>query len=242
MTIMRMMNIVVAVVLAWALGACGGGSGSASGTSYPFVAPTLNATELSSVTYVDNASNSIGLTEQETVTAVNADGSFVVHIDNPNNNTLVVNGTTYSVLTEDETFNDTGQALSYSYTPAGGTQIDCVDAPHGVGPDFPVTVGQAWVDDFTVSCGGNAPIAYSQTGTVVDVESVSVPAGAFTALKLQSTLTWTTAAGVLRTETLTTWRDTTTGHVVKEIQDFSYSVPPAGGYPVSRTTVLLSQS
>ena len=84
---------------------------------------------------------------------------------------------------------------------------------------------------------------YEQTGSVVDVESVTVPAGTFSALKLQSTVTWTDSQGTTRTETVTNWRDTATSHSVKEnITVVVGGTPPTTGYPVSRKYVLESIS
>jgi hypothetical protein len=240
---MRVMKYTGAAMLAWLVGACGGGgSGTASGTTYPYVIPALNAQSQFGVTYVDNTGNTIALTVQDTVTAVNTDGTYVIHVDNPNNNSLTVNATTYAILTEDDTLSISGQTLSYAYTPSGGSLVTCIDAPHGPGPDFPVTLGLSWTNDFTVACGAGTPIAYSQNGSVLDLESITVPAGTFTALKLQSSVVWTTAAGIVRTEMLTTWRDASTGRVIKEVNDLSYSTPPANGNAVAKTTVLLSRS
>jgi hypothetical protein len=88
-----------------------------------------------------------------------------------------------------------------------------------------------------MSCdNGSAPVSYTQQGSVVDVESVTVPAGTFTALKFQSTITWTDADGTNRTQTITNWRDTATLYTLK--QQISIAVTgtlPTNGYPVSRS-------
>ena len=78
---------------------------------------------------------------------------------------------------------------------------------------------------------------------VADVESVTVPAGTFTALKLQSTLTWTDCE----------WDDPHPDHqqlarrrhvdtVKEEVAIAVSGTPPANGYAVSRTLVLESIS
>jgi carbohydrate-binding DOMON domain-containing protein len=68
-----------------------------------------------------------------------------------------------------------------------------------------------------------APITYSQMGSVIDVELVTVPAGTFSAIKLQSTLTWTDTLGTTRTQTVTNWRDVATSIWVKEEISYAYS-------------------
>jgi hypothetical protein len=56
------------------------------------------------------------------------------------------------------------------------------------------------------------PVSYTQSGSVVDVEAVTVPVGTFTAIKLQSTVTWTSPGGATRTQTVTNWRDVATSY------------------------------
>ena len=83
----------------------------------------------------------------------------------------------------------------------------------------------------------------TQSGTVVDVESVTVPAGTFTALKLQSTIVWTDNNGTTHTQTSTNWLDTTSFHSVKQSSTYvDTGTPPADGYAVSRQIELQSTS
>ena len=94
-----------------------------------------------------------------------------------------------------------------------------------------------------MTCGSNAPIAYTQVGSVVDVESVTVPAGTYTALKLQSTLSWTDSAGTTRSQTITNYRDVDTMYSVEEVVSVAYSgTAITHGYPVRFTTVLENSS
>jgi hypothetical protein len=121
--------------------------------------------------------------------------------------------------------------------------VTCTYDPHGSGPDFPVSVGATWTLAYTFACGVQTPVTYSQKGSVVDVESVTVPAGTYSALKLESTLTWTDLAEKTRTQTITNWRDVNTLISVK--QEISIAVSgtiPAGGYAVSREILLQSAS
>jgi hypothetical protein len=227
------------------LASCGGSSGSNAGssTTHSFVTPKMSSQQIYADTTLDNSNNTINQTTRNTITAVNADGSYVYTHDDPNNNSLTVNGTTYSTQTRSITDNNSGQELSYSYTPANGAPVACTVAPHGAGPNFPLTVGQNWTLNYAITCGTTAPVSYTQTGTVVGVESVTVPAGTFSAIKLQSTLTWTTPNGTTRTETITAWRDVNTEIQVKRVTNIVYSgTALVNGYPVTTTTTLESQS
>jgi hypothetical protein len=72
---------------------------------------------------------------------------------------------------------------------------------------------------------------------------VSVPAGTFNAIKLQSTISWTDAQGTMRTQTITNWRDVLTSVSVKQSVSIAYAgTLPTNGYPVSRQIVLQSIS
>jgi hypothetical protein len=223
---------------------CGdsGGQGSMP-SSYAFVPPPVNSQRKYSETIVDNENNSIELAYNETVLSANAEGSYVVLQEDPSHESVIVNGTTYSIETETVTLNASGQQLSY--TPGGGVgeAILCTFIPHGPGPDFPLSVGTSWTLDYTFGCGTQTPIPYMQNGSVVDVESIVVPGGTYSALKLQSTITWTDSQGTKRTQTITNWRDTATSVSVKQSITISYSgTLPTSGYPVSREIVLESTS
>jgi hypothetical protein len=117
--------------------------------------------------------------------------------------------------------------------------ITCTYDPRDGGPDFPLRVGQTWSISYTFACGSESPITYEQTGSVVDVESLTVPAGTFNALKLGSTVTWPNLQGTIRTQTITNWRDIATSPSVKEeISIVVSGTLPTAGYPVSREIVL----
>jgi hypothetical protein len=227
------------------LAGCGGSSGdsSSSGTSYSFVTPPLNSTRTYSETIIDNANNTINLGVSDTVTSVNPDGSYVTLSEDPSHATVIVDGTDYSILTETINVNNSGQATRYVYTAADASVVTCIYDPHGSGPDFPVSVGAMWTLTYTVACGTQTPVTYSQTGSVVDVESVTVPAGTYSALKLESTLTWTDVAGTTRTQTITNWRDVNTLISVEQDISIAYSgTLPTNGYAVSREILLQSAS
>ena len=188
---------------------------------------------------VDNSNNSIDTGFTEVVTAANADGTYVVQSE-PTNPSAIVNGTNYAIIAETQTYN-TGQQTGYSFTAPGGATYSCTLDPHGSGPDFPIRVGQTWSLDYMDDCGGLPAVAYTQAGSVVDVESVTVPAGTYSTLKLQSTLTWMDAQGTTRTQSVTNWRDVVTSISVKQEISISYSGSlPSNGYAVRRTILLLS--
>jgi hypothetical protein len=224
-------------------GCGGGGSGAMAPTTYDFIAPQVNSQRNYSQTIVDNSNNTIDETISETVTAVNSDGSYVVLSEDPSHNSIVVNGTTYSVPTETINVNNFGQDTSYSFTAANGTQVTCTYDPHGNGPNYPFTVGDTWTLQYTFACGAAAPVTYSQTGTVEDVESVTVPAGTYSAVKLQSTVTWTTAGGTTITQTVSNWRDAATQLPVKRTIAIAYGgTIPSHGYEVSSELELQTEN
>jgi|SRR5579863_154136 len=242
---MRLSFPMIVAALAVSLAGCGGKSmGDPSGgdsTLHAFVPPALNSQRLYAETITDNQHNVILLSYTETVTAVAADGSYTVVQQGTNNQSQVVDGTTYFIQDETLSVNNSGQTTAYTFAAPGGVPVTCTYAPNGPGPDFPVAVGVTWTLDYTFGCGAQPPIAYVQNGTVVDIESVAVPAGTFTAIKLQSTITWTDALGTMRTQTVTNWLDMMTLVSVKESLTIAYAgTMPITGYPVSRETVLQS--
>ena len=220
-----------------------GGSSSDDGILYAFVPPTLHSQRTYSETTVDNENNTIELSYTDTVTAVNGNGTYTVLQEDPTHESVVVNGTDYLIQTQTIQVNNSGQELSYAYVGAAGTAFNCTYTPHGPGPDFPVAVGMTWTLNYTIACGGQTPVSNVQTGTVVDAESVTVPAGTFNAIKLQSTLTRTDAQGTQRTQTVINWRDVLTSISVKQSIRIAYSgTLPTTGYAVSREIILQKRS
>jgi hypothetical protein len=230
----------VAVGAAVLLSSCGG-SDTTSETSYPFITPTLNSVRTYSEMYMDSSGSTINYILQTQVTSVNSDGSYTETTSSPDG-VNTVNGITYGTP-EDGSYNNQGRELSYTYPTSNGGTGTCTYDPRGSGPPFPVSVGQTWELQYTFSCNGSAPITYTQSGTVVDVESVTVPAGAFNALKFQSTLTWTDSEGTTRQDSVTNWRDIETLRSVKQLHIYTLSGPlPTGDYLVSLTQELQSTS
>ena len=236
-------------ILAFA-GCGGGGSGGSSGmdtspgsgTAYVYVTPVLNSTRVYAETIVDNSNNTIDVGFSQSVNAMNADGSVGETEASTTGVPAVVNGTNYAIPTEAQTYNSVGQETSYinmTLVPS----ITCTYDPHGDGPNWPLRVGQTWTFSFSFACGTGTPVMYTQSGSVVDVEMVTVPAGTFTAIKLQSTVTWTDSQGTNRVQTVTNWRDIATSHSVKQLLSIAVSgVLPSTGYAVSRQILLESTS
>jgi hypothetical protein len=239
---MKGRSLVVLCAQVLALSGCGGGSDNdpGSGTAYAFVPPAVNSARTYSETIVDNANNTILIGYTQTVTAVAADGSITEMQQSTTGSSIIVDGTNYAPLTETETYGgSSGQETGYTYTAASGNAVTCTYDPRDGGPDFPLRVAQTWTIDYTFACGSESPVTYEQTGSVVDVESVTVPGGTFTALKLESTVTWTDLQGTTRTQTVTNWRDTATSHSVKEDVTIVVSgTLPTTGYAVSREILL----
>jgi hypothetical protein len=229
------------VAAAVLLSSCGGGGDATPGTSYPFVAPVLNSVRTYSDSIKDSSGNTIDFTITTQVTSVISDGSYTETTSSPDGPNSV-DGIAYGIP-EDGIYNNQGQEISYSYPISAGGTGTCTFDPHGSGPPFPLSVGQTWQLPYTYSCNGSAPTSYVQSGTVSDLESVTVPAGTFNALKLQSTVTWTDSQGTTRQESVTNWRDVETLRSVKQVHTFTLSgTPPTGTYVVSETQELQSAS
>jgi hypothetical protein len=238
---MIFMKICYAALLTALLAACGGGGNNPSTTLYSFVAPPVSSQRIYTQTIVDNSNNTINESVRDTISTVSADGSYVAVRDDPTNYSITINGTTYTVLNETVNANKSGQAISYSYTPSGGSFTTCTYVPHGAGPDYPIFIGMSWSFTYTLTCGSSAPISFTQTGADIDVESVTVPAGTYSALKLQSTISWTDLAGTTHTNTETNWREVNTGISVKSTIFHTYGgTALAHGYPVTTSAVLQS--
>jgi hypothetical protein len=222
--------------------ACGGGGNDSPQTTYNYVAPQVNFQRNYSETLIDNSDNTINESFAQTVTDVNSDGSYVL-LQDPSSTSVVVDGTTYSIATETIDVNNQSQDTSYSALEANGDLMTCTYAPHGPGPGYPLTVGGTWTIQYTVTCGTSAPVTHTQNGNVLDVESVTVPAGTYSALKLQSTDTYTNADGTTITQTTTNWRDVDTLFSVQRTSTLVYSgTLPVNGYAVSAQTVLQSEN
>jgi hypothetical protein len=204
----------------------------------------VNSSRVYAETVVDNSNNTIqGIAYMETVESVTAGGIIIEQQQPTTGSGDSVNGTVYGVSAETVTFSNFGRETGFTYTESDGSPGTCTYSPREGGPQPPLQVGQTWQLDYTEVCNGGAGVSYAQNGTVVDVESVTVPAGTYTALKLQSTTVWTDSAGTTHTQTNTNWMDTASWHSVKQTATFAISgTVPTNGYAVSRQIEMTSTS
>ncbi len=240
---MEYSRIAAAAALTASVAACNSGGGNPPPSSYHFIAPAVGFERNYRQTIVDNDNNTITETYSLSVTAVNSDGSYVLLQEDTTGSMPIVNGTTYSIPTETIEVNNESQETAYTALESDGGVESCTYDPHGPGPGYPLAVATTWTLQYSLTCGTAAAIQYAQDGNVLDVESVTVPAGTYTAIKLQSTLTWTNADGTTITQTTTNWRDIDTLFSVQQNITRVYSgTLPSTGYTVSETIELTSES
>jgi hypothetical protein len=157
----------------------------------------------------------------ETVTAVAIDGSYT-------SNSL----TGSSIYIRTRTSTADGSLL----TTLGGApgSVKCTATPAARYFEFPLFVGKTYTASHAYSCG---PTGYSVnrsiTATVVAYEEITVPAGTFKALKLNSVLTGTNATdlpGGNYKVNSTCYIDTVSGEELK--CDNAYGYPIVGSPPI----------
>jgi hypothetical protein len=201
---------------------CGGGSGSfGSGdpATYTFITPKVGTQSVFSNTLINNSNNAATRTVIESVTEVNSDGSFVVSRYDPSGNNTLSNGITVSLFPI-VSYNSVGQAFKYTYLNlTDSSQITCFYSPHASGAPSPLTVGQSWTFSWTQTCPLTSSDA-TQNGNFVGVESITVPAGTFTAYKFQSITTRPTGS-----TSTTIWRNAsdTDTRTLKIVHNYTYT-------------------
>ena len=226
---------------------CGGGGNTnapagASVATYTFVRPKPGAHLVYAQKLADNLNNKVNRTMVQDVTSVNADGSFMLHEEDPTHNRVVSGSVDQSLYPTDYQYNASGQPTSWVVTPAAGTTVSCTVTQGNPGAPSPMTAGQGWNVNYVETCGTGAGIAYAQSGTLVGIETITVAAGTFTAFKFTSTIT-RTVNGTTRTETVSRWCDAsgTNSKTLKSASVFTYSgAAPATGALVSETHELQS--
>lgn len=230
--------------MAAALSACGGGTAAvgfgAVASAYKFITPAANSQSTYADTIVDNLNNTLNRTIVSTVVAVNADGSYRSTSVDPSGDSVTSGTVDHTFYPTTFALNNAGQETSETVTRPGNVVTTCTSNSHDAGPPTPLAIGQSWAFSY-IPCAG-AP-TFAQTGVLVDTESVTVPAGTFTAYKFQSILSWTTADGTSVTETISHWRNAsaTDSRIVKETTSYAYGgTPPASGSTVSMSRVLSS--
>ena len=195
------------------LASCGGNGGDdpappAGAQTFAQVDPTVGSLDTFATVTVDESGNDIARGYEERVTKVGTDGSYELAQDDPNAEAITVNGVLYRY---DPTVRDYGgknanyaQAKSVATLP-DGDPTTC--KYQGGGHPRPLWVGQTWSTSYTVTCDGGTVTTYANTGGVDAVESITVAAGTFTALRTHDTITWTTHDGEDVAEDVQSWID-----------------------------------
>jgi hypothetical protein len=221
------------------LSACGGGGGGADpgatstsggGANYTFIPPKAGAHLVYIDKLVDNLNNTLNRSVTDDVTAVGTDGSFSVHEEDPSHNTFVSGATDQTVYPTDFQYNAMAQPTSWVVSrPA--ESVRCAITEGGAGAPSPLALGASWNAHWVETCGAGAGTAFTQSGTLAGIETITVAAGTFKAFKFVASTTWT-VNGITRTETSTRWRDASGGdtRTLKFESVFTYSggTPPAG--------------
>jgi hypothetical protein len=235
--------IVPIIALSIPLANCGGDSES-GGTDpkidYPYVAPVAKSQRVYQETIVDNLNSTIDISFTDTISSVASDGSYVVVQQNTSPDPTMIDGVNWVVPNETIQENNIGQDVGYSFVNSEGKTITCTETPHGPGPEQPLTVGMSWSLTYAINCSGGFNVSYQQNAVIAGVESVTVPAGTFNALKIESVFTWTDPDGATRTEILTNWRDTATSISVKQAAMDFFPASASTAYGVSRNIELTS--
>jgi len=218
------------------LAGCGGGGGgdaaapAPAAASYAFAAPKQGAHLVYAETLLDNRNNTIHRSSTDDVTAVNADGGFAMHEEDPSHNRVFSGTVDQSLYPTDYQLNAAGQAVGWTVAQPAGT-IACAVTQGSVGAPATLALGAGWSTSYTETCGTGPGTAFTQTGSFAGIETITIAAGTFKAYRIVSTTT-RTVAGVTRTETATRWRDASGGdtRTLKFTSQFSYSgaTPPDG--------------
>lgn len=252
---MQFIRLAAIAALGSCVAACGGGGGSgddggagagpntppAGTTTYAQGTPVVGTSDVFVTAEVDDSNNTIDGTYTQRVASVNADGSYTLTQVDPTGDAPVVNGIDYRFAPVTRTFDGKGEQLSADFTLADGTTRDCTFLT-AQGHPTPWYVMQAWESVVEESCtpGSSEPMVIA--GSVVNLESVTVPAGTFTALRLEETQTWTDANGQKISASVTHWVDPAHSlFTLKTITTYTRSGNVPAHYVVSQTVELQSR-
>ncbi|MGN6528411.1 MAG: hypothetical protein ACTHL8_18635 [Burkholderiaceae bacterium] len=234
------------------LAACGGGggdgnTGGASGqppagaTTYTQTTPVAGATDVFSITSVDDSNNTVTVGYTQRVASVTGPHSYVLTQVDPSNDSPVVNGVNYHFNATTITY-DQGSETSLTDTSAGGTVQDCTFALQSGGHPNPWWVGQAYSYAVQENCTPGDLRSIAESGTVAALEQVTVPAGTFTALKLQASETWV-ENGQTVDEQITRWVDPAHSFfTIKTVTTYTRSGNVPAHYVTSQTVELQSRT
>lgn len=200
---------------------CGGGGGDTPAVT--LVAPPVGSKIDYQMTDTDNSNNAISWQLESKVLSSSVDGSYSASlVGNGGNN--AVNGTRYGTVNEVDTY-DTSHAV-VSYVIQGTAPVTCTYGTPVPPLPFSYPTGTVWpvVVSHVACSNGNAFNISRQEGSMIGVESITVPVGIFSAKKLQykRVVTNLTTLGV-RTEQHTVWYDTVSGRLLQASTDFTYA-------------------
>ncbi len=205
------------------LSACGGGGGGGSGSqsaSYTFVEPSQGQSQTYAYTLTNFDDTSAGYNYTSVIDQVNADGSYLMTWV-PHQSSYTLDGTKFGLSTETDTYDNKGQYIEYADgASAINSDFYCYYSYANGGQPASLSPGQSWVNTVSYHCTGSSIVNTepSTTVTFVGIESVTVPAGTFSAYKFQYVQTSQgSQAGTSSTSTSTTWYDTssTSTRIVK---------------------------
>lgn len=237
--------IPVGLIAAALLSACGGGGASpaapaSAAATYRFMPPKMGAQLVYADQQVDTLNNTLNRRAVDDVTAVNADGTFAIHEEDPSHDHIVSGAVDQTLYPTD--FNYTAAGQLAGMTMARGTAAVHCAFQGSQGAPATLAVGTGWNTQYTETCDGGAGVTYTQTGSLAGIETITIAAGTFSAYKFVSTTTWT-VNGITRTESATRWRDASgnDSRTLKMVRSFAYSGgTPAAGSPVSASRELQS--
>ena len=230
------------------LSACGGGGGGSAGdnvqaaatATYRFAPPKAGEHLVYADQQGDTLHNTLNRTAVDDVAAVNADGTFAVHEEDPAHDHIVSGSVDQTLYPTDFQYGAAGQVVAV--TVDRGTSVAHCTFQGNEGAPATLAVGAGWTTQFTRTCDGGAVVSYTQSGTLAGVETVTIGAGTFSAYKFVSTTTWT-LDGITHTESATRWRDASGNdtRTLKMVRTFAYDGgTPAPGAPSTSTRELQS--
>jgi hypothetical protein len=238
-------TILAGLIAAALLSACGGGGApsaapASTAATYRFAPPKAGAHLVYADQQVDTLNNTLNRTVVDDVTAVNADGTFAVHEEDPSHDHFMSGAVDQTLYPTDFNYGADGQPTAM--TIARGTATVHCAFQGSQGAPATLVVGSGWNTQYTETCDGGAGVTYTQTGTLAGIETITIAAGTFSAYKFVSTTTWT-VNGITRTESATRWRDASgsDARTLRMVRSFTYGGgTPAAGSPVSASRELQS--
>ncbi len=165
---------------------------------YVFITPKVGQHSVYVASFTSAGFTSTATTTMD-ITAVYPDGSYAYVNNAAGDLSINLGGRTLVIPKDSNVANNVGQDVTISST-SGGTPYTCLANPHGYGAPTSLNIGQTWAFSYSVNCfftaangttSTNSPISpWSDVGTYLGTETISVPAGTFLAHKFTSTQTF----------------------------------------------------